>query len=150
MFREEKESLIIITLVFWGKQMFFMILWRSNWWKTFSEKYAKLIYGGFSWKKHEITASWKLQVTPTALSADILQTFFGKSYLFQTQNFFQTCHMKLRLPVILRLLIALQIYWNRTSAWVLSCKFAAYFQNTFSNTNTSGWLLLWYVIFLSW
>ena len=27
---------------------------------------------------------------------------------------------------------ALQIYWNRTSAWVFSCKFAAHFQNTFS------------------
>ena len=24
------------------------------------------------------------------------------------------------------------LYWNRTSAWVFSCKFAAYFQNTFS------------------
>ena len=23
-------------------------------------------------------------------------------------------------------------YWNLTSAWVFSCKFAAYFQNTFS------------------
>ena len=22
-------------------------------------------------------------------------------------------------------------YWNRTSAWVLSCELAAYFQNTF-------------------
>ena len=28
--------------------------------------------------------------------------------------------------------VALQLYWNRTSAWVSSCKFAAYFQNTFS------------------
>ena len=27
---------------------------------------------------------------------------------------------------------ALQLYWNYTSAWVFSCKFAAYFQNTFS------------------
>ena len=27
---------------------------------------------------------------------------------------------------------AKQLYWNRTSAWVYSCKFAAYFQNTFS------------------
>ena len=27
---------------------------------------------------------------------------------------------------------ALQLYWHRTSPWVLSCKFAAYFQNTFS------------------
>ena len=29
--------------------------------------------------------------------------------------------------------IALQLYCNRTSAWVFSCKFAAYFQNTFSS-----------------
>ena len=28
--------------------------------------------------------------------------------------------------------VALQLYLNRTSAWVFSCKFAAYFQNTFS------------------
>ena len=27
--------------------------------------------------------------------------------------------------------VAKQLYWNCTSAWVLSCKFAAYFQNTF-------------------
>ena len=26
----------------------------------------------------------------------------------------------------------LQLYWNHTLAWVFSCKFAAYFQNTFS------------------
>ena len=28
--------------------------------------------------------------------------------------------------------VAKQLYWNHTSAWVLSCKFAAYFQNTLS------------------
>ena len=28
--------------------------------------------------------------------------------------------------------VAMQLYWNHTSAWVLSCKFAAFFQNTFS------------------
>ena len=28
--------------------------------------------------------------------------------------------------------VALQPYWNHTSAWVFSCKFASYFQNTFS------------------
>ena len=27
---------------------------------------------------------------------------------------------------------AKQLYWNHTSAWVFSCQFAAYFQNTFS------------------
>ena len=29
--------------------------------------------------------------------------------------------------------VAKQLYWNRTSAWVFSCKFAAYFQNNFSS-----------------
>ena len=28
--------------------------------------------------------------------------------------------------------VDLQLYCNHTSAWVLSCKFAVYFQNTFS------------------
>ena len=28
--------------------------------------------------------------------------------------------------------IALQLHWNCTSAWLFSCKFVAYFQNTFS------------------
>ena len=28
--------------------------------------------------------------------------------------------------------VSKQLYWNHTSAWVFSCKFAAYFQNTFS------------------
>ena len=28
--------------------------------------------------------------------------------------------------------VSKQVYWNHTSAWVLSCKFATYFQNTFS------------------
>ena len=28
--------------------------------------------------------------------------------------------------------VVLQLYWNHTSAWVFSCKFAAYFQNIFS------------------
>ena len=26
-----------------------------------------------------------------------------------------------------------QLYWNHASAWVFSCKFAAYFKNTFSS-----------------
>ena len=37
--------------------------------------------------------------------------------------------------------VALQLYWNHTSAWMFSCEFAAYLQNTFPR-NTSGWLLL--------
>ena len=30
-------------------------------------------------------------------------------------------------------IVAEQLYWNHTSAWVFSCKVAAYFENTFSN-----------------
>ena len=29
--------------------------------------------------------------------------------------------------------VAFQLYWNCTSTWVISCKFAAYFQNIFSS-----------------
>ena len=28
--------------------------------------------------------------------------------------------------------VSMQLYWNCSSAWVFPCKFAAYFQNTFS------------------
>ena len=51
--------------------------------------------------------------------------------------------------------IALQLYWfwNRTSAWVFSCKFAAFFRTSFPR-NTSGRLLLkietTYNFFVSW
>ena len=37
--------------------------------------------------------------------------------------------------------VALQLYWNGTSAWLLFCKFAAYFHNTFS------WEHLWVAAF---
>ena len=37
--------------------------------------------------------------------------------------------------------VALQLYWNRTSAWVFSCKFATYFQTPFLK-NTYGELLM--------
>ena len=37
--------------------------------------------------------------------------------------------------------IAKQLYWNHTSAYVFSCKFATYFRTTFLR-NTSGRLLL--------
>ena len=43
-----------------------------------------------------------------------------------------------------------QLYWNRLSAWVFSCKFAAYFQNTYSLKNTSGRLLLFVIYSFSW
>ena len=37
--------------------------------------------------------------------------------------------------------VALQLYWKRTFAWVSSCKFAVYFQNTFYKNIYGGVLL---------
>ena len=41
-----------------------------------------------------------------------------------------------------------QLYWNCTLAWMFSCKFAAYFQNTFSQQHlwraaSKSWSLFW-------
>ena len=44
--------------------------------------------------------------------------------------------------------VAVQLYWSCTLAWVVSCKFAAYFQNTFTK-NISGGLVLAIVNVLS-
>ena len=53
--------------------------------------------------------------------------------------------------------VAKQLYWNSTSAWGFSCKFAAYFQNTFSTEHlwmaTSGKTsssLFWCLYFELW
>ena len=38
--------------------------------------------------------------------------------------------------------VALQLYRNRTSAWMFSCKFATYFQNTLPNKSSEGLALI--------
>ena len=43
--------------------------------------------------------------------------------------------------IILKKLLYNQLCWNRTSAWIFSCEFAAFFQNTF-HENTFGGLTL--------
>ena len=42
---------------------------------------------------------------------------------------------------------ALQLYWNHTSTWVFSCKFATYFQNTFSKEHL--WMATSFLLLLS-
>ena len=53
--------------------------------------------------------------------------FLGKVVLKIFGNFTRTI-----IPKCYFSKVAKQLYWNRTSAWVFSCKFDAYFQNTFS------------------
>ena len=46
---------------------------------------------------------------------------------------FSSCMVDINAKIDLRFpFLALQLYWNQTSAWVFPCKLAAYFQNTFS------------------
>ena len=55
------------------------------------------------------------------------QVFLEKVFLKKGQQIYKKTHM----PKCDFNKFALQLYWNYTSAWVFSCKFAAYFQNTF-------------------
>ena len=54
------------------------------------------------------------------------EAFLSKVFWKYAANLQQNTHAEVWFQ------IALQRYWNHTSAWVFSCKFAAYFQNTFS------------------
>ena len=53
---------------------------------------------------------------------------FKKSYSENMQQIFRRTPM----PKCDFNKVTLQLYWNHTLAWVFSCKFAAFFQNTFS------------------
>ena len=56
------------------------------------------------------------------------------SPFFQWSPEYRSCHPEVFLGKgVLKMWsnIAKQLYWNCTSVWVFSCKFAAYFQNTF-------------------
>ena len=44
----------------------------------------------------------------------------------------QQIYRRTRMPSCGLNKVVLQLYWNHTSAWVFPCKFAAYFQNTFT------------------
>ena len=60
------------------------------------------------------------------------EVFLGKGVLKICRKF--TGEHPCRSVISIKLLcsfIALQLYWNHTLAWVFSCKYAAYFQNTF-------------------
>ena len=64
-----------------------------------------------------------LQITEAAVNRCSLEKVFWK----YAANLQQNSHAEVRFNKV-----ALQLYWNRTSTWVLSSKFVAYFLNTFS------------------
>ena len=78
----------------------------------------------------------------------VLMRIFAKlsshSEVFLEKSFLKICskiYRRTTMPKCDFNKVALQLYWNHFLAWVVSCKFAAYFQNSFSK-NTSGQLLL--------
>ena len=59
---------------------------------------------------------------------------FGLVYPFNLSLYpFIPLSLPLTYVIFIKNKVAKQLYWNHTSAWVFSCKFAAYFQNTFTN-----------------
>ena len=73
-------------------------------------------------------ANWKRRIVNTLASSSHPEVFLRKSVLKICNKF--TGEHPGRSVISIKLL--LQLYWNHTSAWMFFCKFATYFQNTFS------------------
>ena len=98
---------------------------RSSCWYMFCKKYCKK--KSFPLRISSINMTVKKDVnglTPTNSRSNSLELFLGKGILKIRSKFTgeHWCGSA----------ISLQLYLNRTSVWVFSYKFAAYFQNTFS------------------
>ena len=116
-----------------------MFPWTSSWWLI-------LLKLSFLWMA--LTLNFKIQKQP---SRGVLRKRCSENMqqIYRRTPCRSTTSIKLqqiyrRTPMVKYDFnkIALQLYWNRTSVWVFSCKFAAYLQNTFSYKNTFGQLLL--------
>ena len=71
---------------------------------------------------------------PVAIEA-ALQRCYYKVYSENMQQIHRTSMLKYNFNKL-----AWQLYWNHTSAWMFSCKFAAYFRETFSKRiPPEGW-----------
>ena len=99
-----------------------------------------MIYLFFSWKWEKVCflcAIYQFFLVNVFLKL-IIFGLFRKSCSESIQQNYRTASM----PKCDFNKIALQLYWNCASAWVFSCKFTSYFQNSFSK-NTCGRLLLY-------
>ena len=87
-------------------------------------------YGHFSHSyKHD--NHWKTDRYVTQLTGAAVHVFLGKGVL-KIYSRFAGEHPCLSVISLKLICIALLLYLHHTSTWVFSCKFAAYFQNTFS------------------
>ena len=81
-----------------------------------------------------IQSKWCFRIMEiTFTPGNFPDVFLGKGVLKICSRF--TGEHPCRSVISIKLLwnkVAKQLYWNHTAAWVFSCKFAAYFQITFS------------------
>ena len=115
---------IVILKIFWKLQG------RYSWYiSLFKEKlYCTCFLGMF--RTFLLKHLWKVQKQP-----------FKGVLLKRCSENMQQIYRRTPMPKCDFNKVAKELYWNRTSAYVFSCKFAACFQNTFPK-NTCKWLLL--------
>ena len=106
--------------IFWFKLLYlFLSIWSCS---VFNISWYHVPY---FWTKH----SYGAQTTLTCISQK--QPSRGVLKKSCSENI-QHIYSKTPMPNCDFSNVALQLYWKDTSAWVFSCKFAAYFQNNFS------------------
>ena len=64
--------------------------------------------------------------------------FFKKRELANSKCSNWLFNIRSNLPQVFLRSVTFQIYWNRTSAWLFSCKSTAYFQNNSSEVTSGG------------
>ena len=115
-----------IIVGFWWVLMvcFLMLIVITTWYQQYLLSWILLYY------------SCLVSTMPLLFSADVIKEYqkhpsrgvLRKRYFENMQQIYRRTAM----PKCDFTKVALQPYWNRTSAWVFFCKFAAYFQSTFS------------------
>ena len=99
-------------------------------WSIFSRR---VMWNGTVWNT---SVTWSLLTTSSLLAwtenifLDQKQPFRGVLGKRCSENM-QKIYRRTPMPKCEFNKPAKQLYWSRTSAWVFSCKFSAYFQNTF-------------------
>ena len=103
--------------------------------ETWSQKFRKIVRGTLLMESFWKSLGFCSFVTLTEKS--LSQVFRSRwKWTWKGENM-QQIYRRTPMPKCDCNKVALQLYWNHTSAWVLPFKFAPFFQNTFS------WEHLW-------
>ena len=120
------KPVIIVILNEWSHCL---IYWQIQWLELISEivRYYQ-----------DITVIFSTQLLQCIIRSSSPEVFFRKGVLKVCSKFAKEHPYR----SVISIKFLKQLYWNRFSAWVFSCKFAAYFRTPFPK-NTSGCLILY-------